>query len=100
MTGPEGSSTQQDHESLKKVDYLARVLKQNGYPANFFCNPTAPSTQKKKKTDRINPDKGQKEKGPLVVIPYGAGMSKDIKHVCKKFNIRVVFKSLRSMLTM
>ena len=44
----------------------------------------------------------EREKEPLVVIPYVAGMSKDIRRVCRKFNIRVVFKSgrtLRSMLT-
>ena len=37
-----------------------------------------------------------------MVIPYVAGMSEDIRRVCRKFNIRVVFKSrqtLRSMLT-
>ena len=44
----------------------------------------------------------EKEKEPLVVIPYVTGMSEDIRQVCRKFNIRVVFKSrrtLRSMLT-
>ena len=37
-----------------------------------------------------------------MVIPYVAGMSEDIRRVCRKFNTRVVFKSgrsLRSMLT-
>ena len=37
-----------------------------------------------------------------MVIPYVAGMSEDIRRVCRKFNIRVVFKSgrtLHSMLT-
>ena len=37
-----------------------------------------------------------------MVIPYVAGMSEDIRHICRKFNIRVLFKSgrtLRSMLT-
>ena len=37
-----------------------------------------------------------------MVIPYVAGMSEDIRRVCRKFNIRVVFKSrqtLRSLLT-
>ena len=83
----------------KEVDYLARVLKQNGYPANFIHNASAPPTQKT--ADVSNPEEEQ-EKGPLVVIPYVAGMSEDIRHVCRKFNIRVVFKSgqtLRSMLT-
>ena len=46
-----------------------------------------------------SPDEGQEEeKGPLVVIRYVAGMSEDIRCVCRKFNIRVVFKS-RLMLT-
>ena len=47
-------------------------------------------------------DEEQEERGPLVVITYVAGMSEDIRRVCRKFNIRVVFKSrrtLRSMLT-
>ena len=37
-----------------------------------------------------------------MVIPYMGGMSEDIRRVCRKFNIRVVFKSgqtLCSMLT-
>ena len=47
-------------------------------------------------------DRRIEEKGPLVVIPYVARMSEDISCVCRKFNIRVVFKSrwtLRSVLT-
>jgi len=28
-----------------------------------------------------------------MMIPYVAGMSEDIRHVCRKFDIRVVFKS-------
>ena len=38
----------------------------------------------------------------MVVIPYVAGMIEDIRHVCRKFNIRVVFKCRQifsSMLT-
>ena len=83
----------------KEVDHLARVLKQNGYPANFICNASAPPTQE---TADVSSPEEEQEKGPLVVIPYVAGMSEDIRRVCRKFNIRVVFKSgrtLRSMLT-
>ena len=73
----------------KEVDHLARVLKQNGYPANFIGNTSAPPTQET--ADTSNLDMGQKEeKGPLVVIPNVAGMSEDISNVCRKFNIRVV----------
>ena len=35
-------------------------------------------------------EKQEREKEPLVVIPYVAGMSEDIRRVCRKFNIRVV----------
>ena len=83
----------------KEVDHLARVLKQNGCPANFIRNASVPPTQET--ADVSSPEKEQ-EKGPLVVMPYMAGMSEDIRHVCRKFNVRVVFKSgrtLRLMLT-
>ena len=86
----------------KEVDHLARVLKQNAYPANFIRNASAPPTQET--ADTSNRDEEQEEeRGPLVVIPCVAGMSEDVRRVCRKFNIRVVFKSrrtLRSMLTM
>ena len=52
--------------------------------------------------DTSGRDEEQEEKEPLVVIPYVAGMSEDIRRVCRRFNIRVVFKSgwtLCSMLT-
>ena len=83
----------------KEVDHLARVLKQNGYPANFIRNASAPPTQET--ADVSSPEEGQ-DKGPLVVIPYVTVMSEDVRRVCRKFNIRVVFKSgrtIRSMLT-
>ena len=85
----------------KEVDHLARVLKQNGYPANFICNASTPPMQETADTSSRDEEQ-EREKEPLVVIPYVAGMSEDIRRVCRKFNIRVVFKSrrtLRSMLT-
>ena len=45
----------------KEVDHLARILKQNGYPANFICNASATPTQKT--ADANSPDKGQGGKG-------------------------------------
>ena len=44
----------------------------------------------------------EEEREPLVVIQFVAGMSENIRRVCRKFNIRIVFKSgrtFRSMLT-
>ena len=83
----------------KEVDHLARVLKQNSYLANFICNASAPPMQETADTNSCDEEQ-EKEKEPLVVIPYVAGMSEDIRHVCRKFNIRVVFKSGRTLCSM
>ena len=64
------------------------VFKQNGYPANFICNASAPPTQETVDTSSCDEEQ-EEEKGPLVVIPYVAGMSEDIRRVCREFNIRV-----------
>ena len=75
----------------KEVYHLARVLKQNDYPANFIHNASAPLTQET--ADTSSHDKEQEEeREPLVVISHVAGMSEDIRCVCR-FNSRVVFKS-------
>ena len=90
-------------DNLKKeVDHLAGVLKQNAYPANFICNASAPPTQKTADTSSHHEEQ-KEERGPLVVMPCVAGMSEDIRRICRKFNIRVVFKfrqTLRSVLAM
>ena len=39
---------------------------------------------------------------PLVMLPYTAGVSEDIRQVCTKYGMRVIFRfglSLRSVLT-
>ena len=77
-----GITTTQDNLQ-KEVDHLARVLKQNGYPTNFIHNASAPPTQET--ADVRSPEEGQ-EKQPLVVKPYVAGMSEDIRHVCRLFS--------------
>ena len=30
---------------------------------------------------------------PMVVVPYVAGLSEDIRRVCRRFDIRMVFRS-------
>ena len=61
---------------------------------NFIRNASAPPTQE---TADVSSPEEEQEKGPLVVIPYVPGMSEDIRRVCRKFNIRIVFKSGRTL---
>ena len=58
----------------KEVDHLAGILKQNGYPANFIHNASAPHTQETADTSSRDEEQ-EKEKGPQVAIPYVAEMS-------------------------
>ena len=60
MIVPEGVISMQDNFQ-KEVDHLAKVLKQNGYPANFICNASAPPTQE---TADISSPEEEQEKGP------------------------------------
>jgi len=73
----------------KEVDHLARVLRQNGYPTNFICNPFSPPPPSQV-LDTSSPERDQeKESRPLVMmILYVVGMSENIKHVCRKVYIR------------
>ena len=101
MIGPERSSARRTTFRRKLTTLIYRALKQNSYPANFIRNASAPPMQETADTSSSNEEQ-EKEKEPLVVIPYVAGRSEDIRRVCRKFNVRVVFKSgrtLRSMLT-
>ena len=79
----------------KEVDYLGRVLKQNAYPANFILKASAPPTQETADTSSRDEEQ-EEERGPLVVTPCVAVMREDIRHVCRKFNISVVFRSRRT----
>ena len=44
----------------KEINHLARVLKQNGYPAIFICNASALPTQET--ADVSSPDKGHRRR--------------------------------------
>ena len=81
---------QRDHQ------HAGLPYRQNGYPANFIYNASVPPMQETAVTSSCDEEQ-EEERGPLVVIPSVAGMSEDIRRVCRKFNIRVVFKSGRTL---
>ena len=93
-----GTTSTQDN-LLKEVDHLARVLKQNAYPANFIRNASAPPAQETADTSSRGEEQEEK-RGPQMVIPCVAGISEDVRRICRKFNIRVVFRSRRTLHSM
>ena len=68
--------------------------------SNFIRSSSIPSRQDVETTEEPLPEEGRRP--PLVMLPYTEGVSEDIRQVCRKFGMKVVFKSelsLRSMLT-
>ena len=61
----------------------------NGYPANFIRDASTPPMQETADTSGRDEEQ-EREKEPLVVIPYVAGMSEDIRRVCRKFTWREI----------
>ena len=81
-------------------DHSTGVLRQNGCPAMLVCTSSFPfplttnATQEKESQDISKP--------PLVMIAYVASVSEDTRRVCRKFDMKVIFKSgwtLRLLLT-
>ena len=84
----------------REEDHLASVLKCNGYPSTFTRASSTPPTQPAEDARREQPQ--GRDKPPLMVLPYVSGVSEDIRRMCRHYNLRVVFRSgrtLRSMLT-
>ena len=88
-------------ENLQKEEcHLTEVLRQNGYPSNFIRSSAIPSRRDVETTEAPLLEEGRRP--PLVMLPYTEGVSEDIRRVCRKFGMKIVFRSglsLRCMLT-
>ena len=85
-------------DNLQEERHLAKVLKQNGYPGAFIRYSRQPLQQEGPQ----EPSSEEGERPPLVVLPYTAEVSENVKRVCQKFGMKVGFRSshsLQSMLT-
>ena len=83
----------------KEECHLSKVLKQNGYPSAFILSSSLPSGRVVETIEASPMREGRRS--PLVMLPM-EGVSEDIRQVCRKFGMKVVFRSgrsLRSMLT-
>ena len=65
---------------------MRNVFSMNGYPRDFVENPILPAQ------NRNIGEQDQDREGMFVSIPYLSGLSEDIRRICRRYNIRVVFK--------
>ena len=73
--------------------HITNALVNNGYPRNFVRSYSA--LRHRAQTDQEPPL-------TTIAVPYVSGLSEEIRRVCRQFNIRVAFRSgrsLRSVLT-
>ena len=73
--------------------HITNALVNNGYPRNFVRSCSV--LRHRAQADQERPL-------TTIAVPYVAGLSEDIRRVCRQYNIRVAFRSgrsLRSMLT-
>ena len=76
-TVAQGSNIRREEQRLTKV------LKENGYPAHIIRNAAKPKP----------PREPEEPPTSTVYIPYVAGLSEDLRRICKKHNIRTIFKT-------
>ena len=65
------------------ANHLDRILKQNSCPANFVHNASTPPTHAETAGMSSHDEEQEEGRGPLVVIVYVAGMTKNIRRVAR-----------------
>ena len=75
----------------KKECHLTKVFKQNGYLSAFICSSSLPSGRDVESIKA--PPLGVGRIPSLVMLLYMEGVSEDIRWACRKFGIKVVFRS-------
>ena len=99
MIGPGTSPAHRKNLHRIEERQLASVLKQNGYPSAFIRFSAQPQpTQEPNDQETEQEGSGVHGQRPLLVmLPYVSGVSEDIRRVCKKFGLKVIFRSGRSL---
>ena len=69
---------------------MHKVLNANRYPEHFISRATAPA----KSSNRTEPDWEPKI---TITVPYVAGVSEEIRRISNTFDIRVAFRTVRTI---
>ena len=73
----------------KEEHHLSKVLRSSGYPGAFIHSAARPPQREEGPQD-LPPERSSP---PLVVLLYTTGVSEDIRCVCGKYGIKVIFKA-------
>ena len=84
----------QQNNLRKEKHHLTKVLRQNGYPIAFIRSSSNPPRQDMETTE--TPPLEEEHRPPLVMLLYTEGVSEDVRQVCRKFGMKVVFRSGQS----
>ena len=79
----------------KEEKHLENVLKLNGYPTQFIHVSATPPPRL-----QLEPQGQQDEVPPLVMLPYISRVSEDIRRVCSRHNLRMVFRPKQTLCMM
>ena len=75
-------------ENIKKEErHLAGVLEENGYPDHIIRLAAAPRREKQP----------EEEPKHTICLPYVAGVSEDLRRICRRFDIRTVFTTIATL---
>ena len=82
--------TLDDKKLSEERKQLHKVLNANGYPKRFISRATA--------SGKSSNGKGQDWKPKITItIPYVVGVSEEIRRICNISNIRVAFRTVRTI---
>ena len=89
------SASQAQKKNAKGAQHVAEALKVNRYPRKFInsssCSSPLPPQNAEK--DQEAKSKGA-DRAPMVMLPYIAGVNEDIRRVCQRFKMKVIFSTV------
>ena len=90
ITSSQDNLAQEEH-------HIAVVLRQNGYPDAFIRSSAREQPIQDLDDQEMEQQDDDMQRPPLVMLPYVAGISDDVRRVCRRFSLNVIFNSGRSL---
>jgi hypothetical protein len=82
-----GLSHMHGENQNKEEEHLTQVLRDNGYPCELIRSVSQPSKGRVHEEDPRH----------MIYIPYATCLGEDLRWVCRRHNVRTIFKSLPTL---